>query len=208
MISKSNNRLQFNNKITFFIFILLGILIIFSHYKLKGRPDKEVVKKLLKRFTKPELLYKPAPDIKITLLNGKSFKLSKYIKKKIIIINFFTTWCGPCKDEIQELNRFYEKNKHRNLIMIGIDVGEKENKVRKFVAENKIKYPIGIIKAKSKIADNYKIKAFPTTVFIGFRGRVELYEKGAISNADMIFNSLMKINERRYEYKKKESPEN
>ena len=208
MISKSNNRLQFNNKITFFIFILLGILIIFSHYKLKGRPDKEVVKKLLKRFTKPELLYKPAPDIKITLLNGKSFKLSKYIKKKIIIINFFTTWCGPCKKEIPELNRFYKRNKHRNLIMIGIDVGEKKNKVKKFVAENKIKYPVGIIKEKSKIADNYKIKAFPTTVFIGLHGRIELYEKGAIMNADMIFNSKMKINERRYEYKKRESSEN
>ena len=67
---------------------------------------------------------------------------------------------------------------------------------------------IAIVEERSRIVDDYKIKTYPTTVFIGLGGRIELYEVGAILNADMIFNKRMKLNKNRNKSQKEKSSKN
>ena len=181
------------NRITIIIIVLLAAGIGFFHYKYKRSPDKEDIKSYVRSFTGPKLLFKNAPDFEINLIDGTVFKLSDYLKNKIIIINFFTTWCGPCKMEIPELNSFYDRNKDSDIIMIGVDVGETTGTLNGFMHENKIHYPVAIAAKDSKIVTEYLISAFPTTVLIGYNGTVELYEQGAIMNAKMILDSRVKM---------------
>lgn len=180
------------DKITFLLIILLAAGISVFHYKYKKEPDKEGIRSFTRSFTGPKLLFKKAPDFTVRLLDGKEFKLSDNIKNKIIIINFFATWCGPCKEEIPELNRFYDRNKDSDIIMIGIDIGETRSTLNSFMSENEIHYPVAIIGKQDKMVSDYMISAYPTTVLIDYTGNIMLYEPGAIMNAKMILDRRIK----------------
>ncbi len=178
------------------LFVLLGLCIAFFHYTYKSTFDKSIVDAFSKQFKRSKLIFKESFDFNLRLLNNTSFQLSRHRGKKIIILNFFATWCGPCKKEIPELNEFYNKYKGDDFIMIGIDVGEEKDNVMQFVLENKIAYPVGIAKEDAKFLEDYQIKAFPTTVFIGFDGMITKYETGAILNADVVFGNEIKRQKR------------
>lgn len=184
------------------VFLVLGVLVVIVHLHLKKEPDKDMARSLTKAFDRPELLDKEAPNFELTLLNGTKFKLKNYKSKKLIIINFFATWSEPCKKEIPALNKFYLKNKDKDFIMIGINAGEPSFLVKRYIEENEIKFPVGIIPNGSNITDAYKIKSYPTTVFIGYRGRIDIYEVGAILNPDVVFSKKINRHKKVLQYKK------
>ena len=130
---------------------------------------------------------RPAADVTLDLLGGEKFVLSDHVGKKAIILNFFATWCGPCKGEMPELVRFAEKHKDEPLLMIGVDADEREDAVREFLKTYNVSYPIAIDKGSAQRA--FGVRSFPTTVFIGADGIVHLYEIGSIANADVAFEA-------------------
>ena len=79
------------------------------------------------------MLQKQAKQFAVTFLDGKRFILTEHLKQKVIVINFFATWCGPCREEIPELNRFHEERCGEDVILIGVDVGEDPDRVQEFV---------------------------------------------------------------------------
>lgn len=183
-----------HNKILIILIIVLVTITIVFNLKIKEEPKKEEIETVVHSIA----LFswwknKYPPDFELELLNGEKFILSDYIGKKIIILNFFTTWCPPCKEEIPELISYYNRHKTNGLILLGINVNEKKNVVEKFVEEQKISFPIGIDN-EEQISKKYHVKSFPITIFIGADGRIALYQIGAIYNADVIFENLYKIN--------------
>ncbi|MEK6743311.1 MAG: redoxin family protein [Nitrospirota bacterium] len=130
---------------------------------------------------------RPAPELTLDLLNGEKFVLSEHVGKKAIVLNFFATWCGPCKEEMPELVRFAEKHKDEPFVMIGIDANESADAVRDFLKYYGVTYPVAIDKGAAQKA--LAVRAFPTTVFIGADGTVQLYEVGPIQNADVAFEA-------------------
>ncbi len=130
---------------------------------------------------------RPAPDLTLDLLGGEKFVLSDTVGKKAIILNFFATWCGPCKEEMPELVRFAEKHKDEPLLMIGVDADEREDGVREFLKTYGVTYPVAIDKGAAQKA--FGVRGFPTTVFIGADGIMHLYEVGPIANADVAFEA-------------------
>ncbi|MBI5026746.1 MAG: redoxin domain-containing protein [Nitrospirae bacterium] len=180
-----------NRKIIILVSVFAVIVITF-HFFSKRQPAGEEAGRMFDFFQKPlQWQGRYAPDFEIDLLNGEKFSLSENIGKKIIILNFFATWCGPCKAEMPELNRFYEKHKGEPFVLIGIDADEGEEKVKSFIKEYKIEFPVGIDKHK-KIQKKYSVTGYPTTVFIGADGTVRIYEVGPIMNADIAFDSEYK----------------
>ena len=130
-----------------------------------------------------------APDVTTELLSKETFSLSDHVGKKVVILNFFATWCGPCKAEMPELIRFAEKHKNDPLLFIGIDASEPESMVQDFVREQGVTYPVAIDHGTLQKA--FSIRSFPTTVVIGPDGTVQLYEVGSISNADVAFDAVL-----------------
>lgn len=177
------------------LLIVVLILIVGTfHYKMKRKPDEEKSFSFSKSRTY-QFIDEIAPNFQFKLLNGTSFSLADVIGKKIIILNFFATWCQPCRDELPYLNSFYNQHKD-NLVMIGIVSEESEEKIRNFIEETKVNFPVGI-DTDGTIANKYEVDSFPTTVLIGPNGRIYFYEIGAIYNTKVtlepVYKNLLKM---------------
>ena len=174
-----------SNRVIILISLVLAIVLVCIHHMSKAMPSAKKVNRVSRMIGRQRLWHgKFAPDFELQLIDGETFHLADAVGKKVVILNFFTTWCGPCRSEMPELNRFYLKHKDDPLIMIGIDCGEKEEAVTAFLKVVDVSFPVGI-DGGGRIMEKYGVEAYPTTVLVNTQGRVEIYESGAIANADV-----------------------
>jgi thiol-disulfide isomerase/thioredoxin len=110
-----------------------------------------------------------APDLKAKDLNGKELKLEAY-KGKVVLLNFWATWCGPCRAEIPSLIRIQEAYKDR-LQIIGMDVDDDEEQLHAFVKDQGINYPVAMTSAPVRLAYG-GIAALPTLFVINQDSKV------------------------------------
>jgi len=111
-----------------------------------------------------------APDFALIDLLGNEITLAD-LKGKVIFLNFWATWCGPCRHEIPDFVEFYSQYKDKGLEIIGISVDRSERKVKDFMDQYKINYPI--VMATNEIMGDYKPGRYiPTTIVINPKGHI------------------------------------
>lgn len=134
------------NKNTLAIAIVLsGIVLGILHYKLKPAVDAKQVQQLAQNFANSAAWRgQIAPDFEIKTTSGENFHLADNVGKKVIVLNFFATWCEPCRAEMPELNRYFNSNKDRSLVLLGIDAHEDQSSVRDFLSDLKVDFPAGV----------------------------------------------------------------
>jgi len=173
--------------------VLTGILLGILHYVLKPAPDEKLLQRYAQNMTNStEWQGRIAPDFELKTTRGERFQLSENIGKKIIVLNFFATWCGPCREEMPELNSYFNAHKADSFLLLGIDAEEKQDRVDAFLSDLKIDFPAGV--DAGPIQKQYGVSAFPTTVLIGVDGKVQFYEAGALANAEVAFDNLLSKN--------------
>jgi thiol-disulfide isomerase/thioredoxin len=186
--------------------LLTGVLVAVLHYELKPAPtDKEIRDQSWGMSGGVDWRNRTAPDFEITTTQGERFRLSENVGKKIVVLNFFATWCGPCRAEMPELNRYYNEHKSQPFMLLGIDAEEKGDRVDAFLQELKVDFPAGV--DEGPIQKKYGVESFPTTVVIGVDGKVQLYETGALANADVAFDNLLRQNQKLIDAGQTISPE-
>ena len=169
--------------------ILLGIL----HYALKPAPDEKLLQRYAQHMANStEWQGRIAPDFELKTTRGERFQLSENVGKKVIVLNFFATWCGPCREEMPELNTYFNAHKADSFLLLGIDAEENQDRVDAFLSDLKIDFPAGV--DAGPIQKQYGVSAFPTTVLIGVDGKVQFYEAGALANAEVAFDNLLSKN--------------
>lgn len=131
------------------------------------------------------------PDFTLALRDGHSFRLAEHIGREVVILNFFATWCGPCKEEMPELQAVMVKHAGDPVVMLGINVDEKPELVDAFIHAMKLGFPVGI-DTNQVITTQYGIRSYPTTVLVGVDGKVHLYTIGEIANADVVLEPLVR----------------
>lgn len=112
-------------------------------------------------------LYK-APDFTLPDLDGKRYQLSD-LKGKVVVINFWATWCAPCRKEIPDLRAIYDEYKDQGVEILGISLDQiDKSQIRKFVKNFKVNYPIlhGTQSELNKILNAYQTGQFLPTTFI------------------------------------------
>lgn len=112
-----------------------------------------------------------APDFKLTTLDNKEVKLSDYKGKKVIL-NFWATWCPPCKAEIPDLIKFYADFKDKDVVILGVDLTQSEksqNAVADFVKSYGINYPVAL-DVDGAVSKNYQVSGIPTSYIIDTQG--------------------------------------
>jgi thiol-disulfide isomerase/thioredoxin len=125
---------------------------------------------------------KPAPDFQANIFNGGVFQLKEIIQKPIII-NFWATWCQPCKNEMSLLQEF--SNSHFNkLTIIGINESDSTASVQQFIRDNSISFRI-VLDPEGTIEKKYQVIALPTTFFIDSNGILQAEHIGEL-NKDLI----------------------
>jgi peroxiredoxin len=112
---------------------------------------------------------KQAPDFNITTLEGNNIKLSDF-KGKFVFIDFWGSWCAPCLREIPHVKTLYSKVSRNKLEIIGLAGNDKEESLKKCIAENEIKYPNAL--ASSTLLSEYGIRMFPTSFLINPDGKI------------------------------------
>jgi peroxiredoxin len=123
----------------------------------------------------------PAPDFKLKDLSGKQIKLSDY-RGKVVIINFWATWCGPCRSEVPALVKLRELYRDRGLEVIGISLDDEEDReeVTKFVKSFEVNYPI-VMGDLEALRAYGQIDSIPATFVIDRRGAIRYSHIGMIT---------------------------
>jgi thiol-disulfide isomerase/thioredoxin len=111
----------------------------------------------------------PAPDFKLTSLDGKPLTIAA-LQGKVIILNFWATWCGPCRAEIPDLIALQDRYKGR-LQIIGLNVDDEEADIQQYVQEMGINYPVAMTSNDVRIQFG-GIPALPTSFVLDTEGRV------------------------------------
>jgi len=115
-----------------------------------------------------------APDFELKTQDGKSIKLSDYRGQKVLL-NFWASWCPPCKKEIPDLNEFYSEHKMEKITILSVNMTYSEkNKqtIQAFQDMYKIRYPV-VLDQTGTIAGLYKIITIPTSYFIDSNGIIQ-----------------------------------
>src|SRR5437762_12852054 len=114
---------------------------------------------------------RPAPDLRLKAIDGHLFDLSEY-KGKVVLINFWATWCPPCRQEIPELIKLQRKHRRQGLQIIGVTNPPQDlRQVRRFGRRVKINYPIALGTKETKLLFA-ATETLPITIVIDPQGKV------------------------------------
>lgn len=120
-----------------------------------------------------------AIDFKLMDLDGNQVSLSDY-KGKNVYVNFFATWCPPCRGEMPEIEKISQEYKDQDLVVLAVDLGEDRDIVKSFVEENQYSFKV-LLDSDQAVADQYNITSIPVSYFIDKEGNVVTKQVGAMT---------------------------
>ena len=133
-----------------------------------------------------------APSFSLRDNNGKNFYLSDYIgaKKKEpvkgVIINFFASYCKPCKNELPVINRLIDEFRAKGIEVVIIGYSEDFDKIEEMLTPLKINKPIILSDKYGKVGEKYGVRGLPMTVFIGSDGRIKDFIRGELPDIEKV----------------------
>ncbi len=110
----------------------------------------------------------PTPDFSLPTPDGKKISLKDF-RGKIVFLNFWASWCVPCREEMPAMDRLYQEFKDKNFVVLAVAVKDRKQDAISFVKELKLTYPIGL-DPEGEVGLLYGAWGLPTTYLIGTRG--------------------------------------
>ena len=133
---------------------------------------------------------KAAPNFTLKSLTGKNLKLSE-MTGNVVLLNFWASWCGPCREEMPLLNALHNKYEPLGFTVLGVNVEEDVKNARGFLKDFPVDFPI-LLDSDNKVSKQYKVIAMPTTVVIDRDGNVRYLHKGYKSGDEDKYRKMVK----------------
>src|SRR5690606_21757220 len=122
------------------LMLLMVGAVAFAIYKTMSGGEKQTVEEEME-----------APDFQLQTLEGKELKLSA-LRGQTVLLNFWASWCEPCRDEMPAIEKVYEKHKEKGLVVVGINIAESKLTVKGFVRQLDLSFPI-VLDKERKVVD-------------------------------------------------------
>ena len=153
----------------------LGFFLLFSQEIKFSLSQEEALSKVLGDINK-------APDFTLKTMHDSMYTLSK-LEGKVVLINFWATWCGPCRMEIPEFNEMHKSYHEKGLEILGISVSDNKKQLKNFAKSFAVDYPLlyGGAREMNKIMKDYGgVYAVPSSFLVGKNGNIVWSYPGAI----------------------------
>ncbi len=147
---------------------------------LKGKVPGEENKKLLEEATKK------LSELKLLTLDGKEVKLSDY-KGKVVLVNFWASWCPPCKEEMPIFEKVYQKYNDKNFVILAVNMDTSEGALKEFLEKNRYSFPIVRIKGEAGL----NIPGLPTSYLVDKDSSVKKIRLGVYRELEEDLSKLL-----------------
>ena len=125
----------------------------------------------------------PAPDFILSDIEGNPFRLSD-LRGKVVFINFWATWCPPCRAEMPEIEAVYQEYKDKDVVVVGVDILETRDEVTQFVQQGGYSWTF-VLDTTGQVSASYKITAIPASFFLDTEGIIRAVTIGAMTKRAM-----------------------
>jgi len=123
-----------------------------------------------------DLVGAPAPDFTLSGLSGPNLRLSEY-QGRVVMINFWATWCGPCRQEMPALQTIYQRYEPAGFTLLGVNVDAEPDGARRMAEEMGVSFPL-LFDASKEVSKLYDVRAMPVTVLVDRDGTVRYVHHG------------------------------
>ena len=135
-----------------------------------------------------------APDFTLRTLDGQKLRLGEQ-RGRVVLVNFWATWCGPCRQEMPHLNKLYEKYKASGFVLLGVNVDDDSAQAVGVATKLGVTFPV-LPDADKRVSRQYDLSAMPSTVLIDRDGKVRFvhrgYREGVEQNYEAQIRALLK----------------
>ena len=111
-----------------------------------------------------------APDFSLPDLSGKQIPL-KQLRGKLVFLNFFATWCGPCREEMPGMEWLHRAHQDKGLVVLAVNLQESAKTIRPFVQSLRLSFPT-VMDAEGAVSREYGVRALPVSFLIGRDGKI------------------------------------
>jgi len=118
----------------------------------------------------------PAPQFSLTARGGQSVSLAQY-KGQVVMLNFWASWCGPCRQEMPLLENIYKKYSKMGFTLIGVNVEPDSKAAEGFLKQTPVSFPV-IYDKDSTVSKAYDVSGMPSTVIIDRKGNIRVLHRG------------------------------
>ena len=117
-----------------------------------------------------------APDFALKSSSGKNLKLSEH-RGEVVMINFWASWCGPCRQEMPLLNRLHEQYRKAGFTLLGVNVDDQPQAARDMARQLGVGFPV-LFDSDKQVSRRYDVDAMPSTLLIDRAGKVRYVHRG------------------------------
>jgi peroxiredoxin len=117
-----------------------------------------------------------APDFALKSSTGENLRLSEY-RGDVVMINFWATWCGPCRQEMPLLDELYSRYERVGFNLLGVNIDDDSRRAMQMIEELGVSFPV-LFDARKEVSKLYEVEAMPVTVLVDREGNVRYVHHG------------------------------
>ncbi len=133
---------------------------------------------------------KPAPDFTLKSMTGENVRLSE-LRGQVVMINFWASWCGPCRQEMPYLEALYQRYNALGFELLGVNVEQDVDDARRWLSDTPVSFPV-LLDPQNELTAMYQVKAMPSTILVDRDGNMRHLHKGYKPGDENTYQDLVR----------------